>query len=1543
MHENHIDWSTVMDNRNDVIAILDFLKELGSLKTKIVKDITKELWFLFLDNLPMETGEITVNYRDRVNEEEENLSPVLMSVHNPALREAPKPPDNVRDWLGANGWNHAKKRPKPKEMVIRKDNAGNPLKDKQGKVLFDKFTDDPKRVANYQVWIKAWEIWSEEEKKAESVRDLFRTLYTLYVQLNQSSETLELMVGNGILIDRTAQSTNHPILAKRVRIEFHSDSNKIEICDTDRDPELYTLLLSNLDMVNHSVVQDLQQRLDAEIYHPLDRVDTPAFLQATIHSLCVDGRFVKADEDIPQGTADKIFLQQRPVFFLRRSMDGLVQFLNTMITDIEAGGDIPVPLCNIAGANIASPVIDYGEPTLEQQLAEVGGEDIDILLTKPANREQLEIARQISTHDAVLVQGPPGTGKTHTIANLIGHFLALGNSVLVTSYTSKALSVLKEKLPEALQNLCVSIIDDSREDMENSVDGITEYMSQHTTAELSRKATEVQEERKAVINKLAEVRKKIYAINFREYTPLTYNGEGVSPAEAARFVHLHASELDYIPGQITTGAPLPLSFEELVQLYQSNVQITADEQKELDANLPDPTKLPSPEEFRNLLEQRNTLNRQIKEEAAKIDARTELIMQKGGSIIDGAVLEITRSDNVIRLHAAEDGALSELQKYLSNLDCVEKWTIMVAADGARGSGPRQRWEKLRNTIIKTCNYADKFAEVLFGKDITIDADINQQDLRELLPEMKSLYAENGKIPWWKKLINSKYEKVSNGVHINGSPMDSAKKCDTVLEFLNLRDMRTKCGRYWNELMKDNGVPTFEELGGGTEPERVAKNITNKITHWLDWYSTDFQNLCTLMEKSGMNAESIFVHNDFDDDTTRIQKILTKFNTLLPTLIAIQKNAMELSDAEKRLFNIQKALDNAASLGSMLCTKLRDAGLAQDMVFYTELYYELTDLYKKYTLQHRRKEYLKRLHTVAPTWANAIRDRVGACGKSEVPENIVEAWRVKQYSQMLTDIMAQPFDELQRQSLELSHNYREVTCKLAEYRAWYHLLQRVEADASMKQNLQGWKHVTKKIGRGTGKRAPKYRVEAKQLMVKCQKAVPVWIMTLNSITNAMLPGRNKFDVMIVDEASQADITSLSLMYLAKKIIIVGDDKQVSPMGVGLALDKIDALADMYIKDRIPNWTLYTGNTSLYDIATTICQPLMLHEHFRCVPDIIDFCNHLCYNSKIKPLRDISNCKLLPAVVNYRVDGQRSTNGKTNEVEADTIVALIHSMLQLPEYENKTFGVISLLGNDQAKLISTRLMNSLDLTVIEHHQLICGDAAQFQGDERDVILLTMVDSNKNSGPLSLRSPEANDNYKRYNVAVSRARDQLFVIHSLDTGKDLKDGDIRKLLLDYVADPHALQQEYEQIENKAESPFEEAVAKALVAKGYHVVQQWPVGSYRIDMVISDEQGRVALECDGERWHSGDTKIREDMERQTILERLGWRFIRLRGSEYFSNPEKAMQSVFDNLTKLGIQPIVGSVDKQQKSTPLLDRVKQGCWNFLHSNIENNETSDNV
>lgn len=566
-----------------------------------------------------------------------------------------------------------------------------------------------------------------------------------------------------------------------------------------------------------------------------------------------------------------------------------------------------------------------------------------------------------------------------------------------------------------------------------------------------------------------------------------------------------------------------------------------------------------------------------------------------------------------------------------------------------------------------------------------------------------------------------------------------------------------------------------------------------------------------------------------------------------------------------------------------------------------------------------------MEATAPDWAGAIRNRLGIHGQVACPDNIEDAWKWKQFAGLIDSITEEPFEALLQQTYKLTQNLRKVTATLASYKAWFHLLHRTERDLRMKQALQGWKLTVKKIGKGTGKNAPMLRKQARDLMAQCQRAVPAWIMTINKALESLDPSHNIFDVVIVDEASQSDITALAIVYMAKKIIIVGDDKQVSPLAVGMDMDRMNALRDMYIKNIIPNWHLYDAKTSLYDVAGTTFQPLMLREHFRCVPEIIGYSNKLSYDYKIRPLRDASTSKIKPALVSYRVgNGIREEGKKINRAEAESIAALLISCLEQNEYDGMTFGVISLLGNEQALNIQQIIFEKIEPQIIEERKILCGDASHFQGDERDVIFLSMVDSNENEGPLAMSGDGADQSRKqRLNVAASRAKNQMWVIHSLDYTRDLKSGDLRRDLIEYAENPKAFTYIAETIEAKSESPFEEQVAMALVSAGYHISQQWEVGAYRIDMVALYRENRVAIECDGELYHSGEEKIRADMERQTILERLGWRFIRIRGSEFYRNQEKAIVRIIADLESFGIFPETQTELVTNDTTELLNRIK--------------------
>ena len=1524
--------ATELTDQSKTISLFQFIRELNKLKQKAILNMKDYPWSFSLSSLPEDPENISVFYPDRVADEPENedgnRENVLLSVHKPEFQKCPEPDAILKDWL-LPGWDSYRNEPEVKEFIeLPPEKPVISLFDKEAEETEEEprrelFADNAGRVKRYEKWIVLRSEWAAKQKITERTRNLFADLYRFYFELQREAETEEIIVANGILCDAENSEIRHPVLTHRVKIEYDADSNTVSIVDTDTPSELYSVVFQVMEDVNLSGINALTEDLQKNDYHPLDRNDTPTFLKILVHQLSSSSLF--SEEPIPYGekTHSRLLLYLNPCFIIRKRLDGTLKAIERIIEDIQETGEVPKPIRDIVSGGTIDVPEDTGEAPIEERLAAVGGESIDILLSKEANKEQLDIAKRIEHYNAVLVQGPPGTGKTHTIANLMGHFLAQGKSVLVTSYTKKALSVLKEKVAPGLQDLCVSMLDDSNVDMERSVDGITSYTSRATSFEVKREMDSLAAERRDIIRQLADVRKKIYAIIHQECSCIVLNGEDISPSKAAAFVVEHTDDLSYIPGKVRLYAPLPLSFEQLSALYRSNEGVTAEDEKELETELPAPSSIMTPNDYATVWNQlQYTLGKIEDIEAANswsIESNsTEQVISFSGNFGEFFMPYPT-------LDAVED-----LKQYATSFGKINRWMKAVAVDGKSENAYRQRWLILMEEIQKVCDCADEYIAQSLGKQLSVDGSISLDTIKNAYEHMQPIFSENGRISKLTFMFHKEYEQSLAAVTVSGNHPASAEDCALVLKYIELLEARKRCGAIWDELLVPNDVPTFSELDKN-EPERIAANWVTPIEKYLNWYSTDYELLIGKLTSLGIPNDTLFRKDILDSELTATDKILTCVEQVIPQICDACISIIKAETYRSALNTLRATLTSGKRGNSIICKKLVAASDEGNSSAYAEAYAALEKMYGKYELQSSRNEALTILEPIAPQWAEAIRIRQGIHGSCTVPSNIDEAWKWKQLCGIIEDITQKPFAELQADSLRLSREYRDVTSKYAEKSGWYHLLRRTEADISMKQALEGWRLTVKSIGKGTGKRAPMLKAKARELMVQCQKAVPCWIMPINKALESLDPRANRFDIIIIDEASQSDVSSLAILYMGKKLVIVGDDRQVSPMAVGIEDKKISSLQEQYIKDKIPNAHLYTAKTSIYDIAKTTFQPLMLREHFRCVPEIIGFSNMLSYDGKIRPLRDASNSMLLPAVVNYRVsNGQR--DGKTNPQEAKTIVALMQACFEQPEYDGKSFGVISLLGDEQVKLIQQEIERNLKPHDIIGRSILCGNSANFQGDERDVIFLSLVDSGTGAGPIHMLNFGPDDSYrKRYNVAVSRARDQLWVVDSLDPTTDLKPGDIRKTLIDYSLNPKALEATHAEIEKKADSPFEVSVANALADRGYHLVQQWKVGSYRLDIVAVCGKKKVAIECDGERWHSGEEKIREDMERQTILERLGWRFIRIRGSEFYKDSEKTIERVISELTSYGITPEDSAeTSSAERETELLKRVKARAYEIL-------------
>jgi len=277
-----------------------------------------------------------------------------------------------------------------------------------------------------------------------------------------------LFVGDGLLQCPDAGGQfHHHILLQKLEIEFYPEKKHplFVFRKREKQPELYIELLRILPNVNTQQLAQCADELKKAEFAPLGGEDTDGFFRRLIQGLFPgSGRVIEygqAPESVTQEQNNPV-IHRDPVIFMRQRRTGLGNVFELVLEDIANRDIFPPSLLQILGLEAC------GSVSTESPSGGLifGNEDEEVLLSKPANRQQLDIAKQPSQKDCVVVQGPPGTGKTHTIANLLGHLLSQGKRVLVTAHTPKALRVLRQKVVESLQPLCISVLHNDRQSQE---------------------------------------------------------------------------------------------------------------------------------------------------------------------------------------------------------------------------------------------------------------------------------------------------------------------------------------------------------------------------------------------------------------------------------------------------------------------------------------------------------------------------------------------------------------------------------------------------------------------------------------------------------------------------------------------------------------------------------------------------------------------------------------------------------------------------------------------------------------------------------------------------------------------------------------------------------------------------------------------------------------------------------------------------------------------------------------------------------------------
>ena len=555
----------------------------------------------------------------------------------------------------------------------------------------------------------------------------------------------------------------------------------------------------------------------------------------------------------------------------------------------------------------------------------------------------------------------------------------------------------------------------------------------------------------------------------------------------------------------------------------------------------------------------------------------------------------------------------------------------------------------------------------------------------------------------------------------------------------------------------------------------------------------------------------------------------------------------------------------------------------------------------------------------PQFARSLEQTCNETHWEERIQHINEAWCWAQARDWIEEyVIREDASALEQHIKHIDDEINNVIEELASLNAWSACFSHF--NENHRRHMEAWQQSMHQLGLGQGRYAQYHRENAQKHLDQCRKAIPAWVMPLDRIWDTINPAPEMFDVIIVDEASQCGLEALSLFYLAKKIVIIGDDKQIGPETVGKKHAPVHCLMKQYLHD-FDFRSMFDLERSLFDHGKILCGKgqITLREHFRCMPEIIRFSNELCYSdTPLIPLRNYRPDRLPPLKNHYVKSGYRegSRNHIINRPEADAIVDEVVRMCGDSQYDGKTMGIVVLQGDAQVKLIEDQLRNKLSTQEIKHRKLVCGTSKHIQGDERDIIFLSLVAAGD-----KIRSITTKKDERRFNVAASRAKDMMILFHSVQS-KDLGQFCLRRKLLEFFENPipqqiHGTGINRDELERRAaqdsrsiikppkpfDSWFEVDVALQLLRRQFNVIPQYPCAGRRIDLVVDGGGARLAIECDGDYWH-GEDQFNSDMQRQRQLERCGWEFFRVRESVFYADKESALASLWQKLEERRIFP---------------------------------------
>lgn len=1462
----------MVEGANKVIDLLTYIEQVEKLKSKPAFSVPTEFFVAYQHDLK---GLPELRYNLQSGDDDVWLRiPRLQEIAPPELDE------QLRPWVALS--KSPDKLPELKSEVLQMDGKREvgrlALKDHpEVKELFDWYVE------------YMWEPWAQAEKPRRKTVSFYNRLFSLQQTIeSEGAETpLELVWGIGNAAWKkpgVAMSLRHPLLVQPCEVSLNPKTFDIEVRPRDLEPRIELDTYAAMEVPGVAQMEAFWKSHLSTAANRVNPFETSTFegvLKAAVGNLDSSGAYLQSDDTpTPPTLGEQLTINDTWVIFARkRSGDIFLEDIRRLKNNVSEAQFLPAVIRSFVEAGDSEVRVRPEIPFRGLSSSDSPSGARELYFPMPYNDEQVSIVQKLESNEGVVVQGPPGTGKTHTIANVICHHLAQGKRVLVTAKGDSALAVLQEKLPERIRPLSVALLSDERDGMkqfEHAIQIIATSVSQlnPTRSEATISAAELSLSQ--LHAKIANTDRQIAEHAGKHMKCYRFKGKETTPEEISKVAIAQAAEHQWLDDNLAPTADEELPFEESAISALRNARIkVGDDLEYLDHKIPVADAFPP---WASLLALHKDL---LRAKAIEND------------ITKGDVLNFIDS----KFETFEKG--QALQKFLD-----ERLSFKTSVDGFGQTWGQLFVARLRDMpqedpVLSALNSAcEETRELETTRRELIPKAIDCPANAELNDDFKEAIARlvAGKSAFPLPFGKGEARKLVAGVKVLGAAPANKQDWQLVETMIAWRIRLRKALARWNSMSMEFG---FEAPGVGLE------SSFRKIVSWQSFiedaqryvYEYDAHLHQRIGEVFGKaNADKLWDsgENFLEDVTTSLQAHI---------------DMSHLADAMKRIGELTKKLE---SLSGPVVDELRTF-LIRQLGQFTE---DEVVLAHKWT--HMLAE-LVRLNGLLPelglirrmaneieakgakNWANRIRRQIaGTDSDPVIPVDWLDAWNWRKAYLFLENIdghhtLRELFEQRRNLTASLARTYQALVAE----KTWLGVY-RNSPDA-VRQALQAYLNAVQAMGAGTGVRAVRHRRVAREAMTRAYRAVPCWVMPQWRVSEAIPPEVGLFDLVVIDEASQSDIWALPALLRGKKVLVVGDHKQVSPSAVGTAEEKIKELSRRFLTEQ-PFGSEMTPDKSIYDLARVVFagNSVMLKEHFRCVPAIIEYSNREFYEGEIRPLRlPKANERLDPPLVDVFVKGG-FRHKDTNPAEALAIVHEIKSIIEDEQFDGRSIGVVTLMGTEQAAHIHELISDQIPAHEIVRRKITVGHPPVFQGRERDIMMVSMV-----LGPGDNAAANRLDIQQRFNVALSRARDRMYLFRSVHESAFREDSLNARLIRHFRQPFRQDARKVGALRERCESGFELEMFDELVKRGYRVEPQVPCAGYRIDFVVEGNEGRrLAVECDGDRFH-GPGQWADDMARQRILERAGWTFWRCFASSFVRRRKEVLDDLFTTLEGLGIEPL--------------------------------------